>query len=309
MAGARRYFSALDGLSPGAGTMTAYYEAAWHMRAQVVESWMAAGELSLPRLLSRFQTYQERYSLGVDKRGGRLTGWLEWQEVDPDWSWRGLRKLESGKRGILRGDDCAMPPYVQFNMAEMLVDFADDVDTIVELGSGYGGQLFRLFLAGGPGDARYVGAEISPAGRDLAEKLAQLQPGLRFENHVFDLNDPDWSCLNGSRRALIFSSWSLMYPQSLPDDFFLGLSRWPGSATLVFCEPLGFQWGASHPVSDAQKNLAATGLINGNLADLVGAATAQGLIEPLLVAKDLFSRNRDEAPDLMSVLVYAKAES
>lgn len=309
MAGRNRYFSNLDGLPFEQQTMEAYYEAAWHMRAEVIEGWIAAGETSLARLLSLFRAHEQRYVLNTKVFDNRLTGWLEWHEADADWQWRGLRKLESYHTGIMRGEDCVMPPYVQFNLTEMLVDFADDVDTVVELGSGYGLQLFRMFLAGASANARYVGAELSPSGRGLSEKLARLEPRLRFESHEFDMNAPDWSCLNGSRKALIFSSWSLMYPHFLPDDFFQGLARWPGSATLVFWEPLGFQWGASHPVSVNQKNLAASGMLNVNLAHLANAATAQGLIEPLMVAKDLFSRRRDEVTDLMSVMVYAKAES
>lgn len=305
----RRFFPALKDMAPAQAMTDAYYQAAWEMRGEVLDGLIAAGEVSLPRLLSRMQAHEEQHVLDVDMENGRLTGWLDWKVAAEDWAWRGLRKLESNGTGVLRGHDYEKPPYVQFNLPGMLADFADDVDTIVELGSGYGLQLFRLFYAGAPADARYVGAEISPSGRAVADRLAALQPGLRFESRAFDLMHPDWSFLEGSRKALIFSAWALMYPPRLPADFLHGLARWPGAATLVFCEPVGFQWGLSHRLSAQQKDASEQGRLNTNLLPLLGEAAKQGVVEPLLLSKDLFARSGDDAFDLISILVYAKSES
>lgn len=304
-----RYYPALKGLSVRQDRMTPYYEAAWDMRSAVMLDWIEAGETSLVRLLSRFQEHERHYKIYAGTDGDILSGWLRWWDRTNDWPWRGLKKLETSQPAVSRGQDVDLSPYVRFDLSEMLCDFADDVDTIVELGSGYGLQLFKLYHAGAPASARYVGAEISSSGRALAETLAALEPGLRFESRDFDLSRPDWSILDGSRKALIFSSWALMYPHFLPNDFFEGLSRWAGAATLVFCEPLGYQWGVSHPMSENQMAAARGGQLNCNLAALAADATAKGLIEPLLVAKDVFSCSQDDAFDLMSVLVYAKPES
>lgn len=306
---ARRFSAALEGFVPGQQPMEDYYEAAWALRSTVIDGWIAAGETSLVRLLSRFQAHERRYRVLTEVKDGKMTGWQEWSEVSDDWEWRGLNKLEKGCPGVLRGREVEMSPYVTFDLAQMLGDFTDGVDTIVELGSGYGLRLFELYHAGAPAQARYVGAEISPSGRALAERLAALEPGLQFDSRAFDLNNPDWSFLAGSRKALIFSSWSLMYPRYLPDDFFVRLSSWPGAATLVFCEPLGFQWGVSDSLSAGQVDAANSGALNLNLAALAADAVAAGLIEPLLVGKDIYARTVDDAFDLMSVLVYAKAES
>lgn len=296
-----RFFPELVGKPPNHPD---YYIAAWQMRRDVIESWIAQGETSLPRLLARFLRFERHYGLGGTAQDGLMAGTLYFVPVSEDADFA-LAALERWHPAIIRGRDAEILDYLRFDLTDMLVEFADGVDTVLELGSGYGLQLFRMFHGGAPADIRYVGGEPTDSGRALAERLAALEPAMRFESVDFDIHTPDWSCLEGSRKALIFTSWSLMYADFIPDEFFRALAAWPGEATLVFCEPLGFQWGISHPVSQAQADIHENGGLNGDLVVALDKAVRQGLIEPLLVAKDVFARRTDPF-DLMSVVVCAK---
>lgn len=282
-----------------------YYEASWTMRTAVIQEWIDGGETNLSRLLARFLRFERQYSITGETRAGQPTGWLRYMPVKKSGSSSALDRLENWHPGMLRGKPVEVIDYLQFDLADMLADLAGDVDCVFELGSGYGLQLFRLFLADGPRQARYIGGEFCASGRELAEKLARLEPNMRFESVAFDLRRPDWSALDGSRKALIFTSWALMYVNDMAEDFFESLARWPGEATLVFCEPVGFQWGVSHPISAEQAECHAAKQLNGDLVAAVNRAAAAGLIEPLVLAQDVFAKSTGPF-DLFSLLVCHK---
>lgn len=300
------FFPTLAGRSLSGEVMTDYYDAAWQLRRQVFEKWIAAGETSLPRLLARFESLERDHGIVAVGDGQTMSGTLVYKSMVGAKTEMACDRLEAWRPGIIQGRDVSLLPFMKFDLAAMLAGFAQDVDTIVELGAGFGPKLFQLFLAGGPVNARYVAGEISPAGRDLARMLAALEPRLRFDARPFDLSRPDWSLLEGAGKALIFTSWALMYVNAVPDDFFQTLAAWPGEAILVFCEPLGFQWGGNAAPSHQQILACAQGRLNGNLAKALTEATGRGLIEPMVVAADVFSPSHDPF-DLMSVAVYAKA--
>ena len=281
-----------------------YFEAAWQMRGALLDDMIADGETCLPRLLSRFVSLERSYNIICDLDQGRLNGSFRYAAKTKDLP-SPLDRLETWHPGVVRGADVPLLEYMVFDTAAMLADLAEGVDTVFELGGGYGLQLFRLYYGGGPGQARYVSGESSPAGRDLSCRLAALEPRLRFEARPFDFHAPDWSALDGSRKALIFTHWSLMYAQKIPDSFFSGLAAWPGEAVLAFVEPIGFQLGGSHPLSAVQAEANQSRNLNGDFAKALSAAAAQGLVEPLVVAKDVFAREH-KAFDLVSVVVCAK---
>ncbi|MCA1907277.1 MAG: hypothetical protein LDL39_02850 [Magnetospirillum sp.] len=280
-----------------------YFRSAWRFRGELLSQWIAEGETVLPRLLTRFTTLERRYVVNCGIEDGAMTGLFVY--VPKGTVHAPLDALEHWSEGVLRGKTVDMPEYVNYDTISLLADLADGVDTVLELGAGYGLQLFRLFYAGAPADARYVAADISQAGLDLGESLSRLEPRMNFSTVAFDIARPDWSVLKGSRKALIFTHWSMMYAPKVPDDFFGGLAGWPGEAVMVFVEPLGFQWGGGHPVSEKQREAAEMGALNGDFAEALSAAAAKGWIEPLVVANDVFSRSQHPF-DLCSVVVCSK---
>lgn len=290
-------------IAGAAFTSDAYYHAAWRFRGELLNHWIAEGETVLPRLLARFTALERRYAVHCGLEDGTLTGLFLY--VPKGTACDPLDALEQRGEGVLRGKTVDMPQYVNFDTVGLLADLVDGVDTVLELGAGYGLQLFRLFYAGAPADARYVAADLSQAGLDVGESLSRLEPRMNFSTVLFDIAHPDWSVLKGSRKALIFTHWSMMYAPRVPDDFFGGLAEWPGEAVMVFVEPLGFQWGGGHPISEKQRESWAMGALNGDFAEALSAAAAKGWVEPLVVANDLFSRSLHPL-ELCSVVVCSK---
>lgn len=280
-----------------------YYNAVWRFRGELLNQWIAEGETVLPRLLARFTALERRYAVQCGLEDGTLTGLFLY--VPKGAAFDPLDALEQRGEGVLLGKTVDMPQYVNFDTIGLLADLVDGVDTVLELGAGYGLQLFRLFYAGAPADARYVAADLSQAGLAVGESLSRLEPRMNFSRVAFDIAHPDWSVLKGSRKALIFTHWSMMYAPRVPDDFFGGLAGWPGEAVMVFVEPLGFQWGGEHLVSERQREALAMGALNGDFAEAMSAAAAKGWVEPLVVATDLFSRSQHPF-DLCSVVVCSK---
>jgi len=281
-----------------------YYQGAWRFRGELLEEWISQGETSLPRLLARFTALERRYEARCGLDQGHFTGYFVYVPINgvlPP-----LDALEQRHDGVLCGTTVAMPEYLTFDVASLLVDLAGDADAIVELGAGYGLQLFKMFYAGAAADAHYIASDLNRTGLDLGRRLSSLEPRMGFSTAIFDINDPDWSMLKGCRKALIFTHWAMMYANQVGEAFFRKLAAWPGEATLVFIEPLGFQWGGNHSLSDTQRDGASKGLLNANLGQELAAAVSRGEIEPLVISNDIFSRSLTPL-DLVSVAVYAKS--
>jgi hypothetical protein len=86
-----------------------------------------------------------------------------------------------------------------------------DTELVVELGCGWGWHIIGSWLAGGPREALYVGAEYTAAGRGATQSLADLDPQLRFQALAFDYNDPfaGLGSLGSVRDAVVFSVHSI----------------------------------------------------------------------------------------------------
>ena len=78
---------------------------------------------------------------------------------------------------------------------EILRNIEADTRVILELGSGYSKNLFRVWLNGGPLDALYIGAEYTEAGRECGEFLAALEPKSTIGQSELNLYDPNFADL------------------------------------------------------------------------------------------------------------------
>jgi hypothetical protein len=114
--------------------------------------------------------------------------------------------------------------------------------TIVELGSGYGRNLFWLWLQGGPKDAEYLACEFTEAGRRCTERLAGLAPEMRVLALPYDFNEPDYESLSkGTGDLVVFTCHSFeQISQAKPIVFerLLALDR---PVRGIHFEPIGWQ--------------------------------------------------------------------
>lgn len=118
-----------------------------------------------------------------------------------------------------------------------------ETQRIVELGSGWGGNLFRLWLAGGPGRAEYVGCEYTEAGRDVNRLFADLEPALRMTSLPFDYLTPDLSALRSGADTLLFTCHSIEQITEIGESLFDEILALPNIRRVVHLEPVGWQIG------------------------------------------------------------------
>ena len=126
-------------------------------------------------------------------------------------------------------------------LTELSRQLEDDTVNIVELGSGFGKQLFRLWLNGGPPRAKYLAFEFTDSGRKCAEYLASLEPGIRFETYPFDYYAPKIDGFDRNAKTFVFTSYSIEQIPMLGSAVFEELLAIPGLAKVIHVEPVGWQ--------------------------------------------------------------------
>lgn len=125
-------------------------------------------------------------------------------------------------------------------LARTVADHAEGAEAVVELGAGWGANLFGSYLAGGPQDAHYVAAEYTDAGRRAAELLAARAPELSFAAAAFDFHHPTWE-LPTFERATVFTAHAIEQVPHLPASFLPFVASLAEEVTVLHFEPIGWQ--------------------------------------------------------------------
>jgi len=121
-----------------------------------------------------------------------------------------------------------------------------DTRRIVELGSGWGANLFNLWLGGAPRQAAFVALEYTATGREVTELLARTAPDMAVTVRPFDYHRPDLSEFRTGERTVVFTSHSIEQITYLNDALFDELLAIPGLDRVVHVEPVGWQlWEGS----------------------------------------------------------------
>ena len=116
-----------------------------------------------------------------------------------------------------------------------------DCQAVVELGAGWGRNLAGLALRLDRPDLRFIAAEQSASGRDVAARLLSLGGRFQGEAVPFDFYAADFAFLEGVEEALIFTHAAIEQIAFLPVDFIARIAASCPRATLVFMEPFGWQ--------------------------------------------------------------------
>lgn len=287
-----------------------FYEIAWNVRLQFIDSLIAEGETNPYRIIKKMEAWERRHDLLLDKvttyaptgDGDRTEISATGYSGDARWiPTKGGRfdKLPTGidafVESSLRGAELVVPAYTDISgiPAKWIVDlWRDDHDCIVELGSGLGRNIFEIYFNGGPAKATYFACEISASGRKVTEKLAALMPELDIRVCPFDHCRPDLSFLRGRGNALMFSCHSIEQVDRLPDDYFGHLAGAAKTVTCAHFEPFGFQISTDSPISKAQENAARSKKWNSNFVHLLEKAHASQTIKVTYLATDLFAMDK-----------------
>jgi hypothetical protein len=155
-----------------------------------------------------------------------------------------------------------------------------DTDLVVELGSGWGRNLFLAWFAGGPRSARYVAAEYTEAGRRVAARLGALAPGLDLASIPFDYHAPDLELVSTGRRALVFTAHSIEQIARLPDAVVDQIRGLADEVTCVHFEPVGWQF-RERELEGSSERYAAEHDYSANLAPLLRRRAQAGELELL----------------------------
>jgi len=116
-----------------------------------------------------------------------------------------------------------------------------DTKRIIELGSGWGANLFYLWLGGAPRAADYVALEYTEAGRAATELLAGTEPDLSMTVRPFDYHRPDLSEFRSGDKTVVFTSHSIEQITHLSDRLFDELLAIPGLHRVIHVEPVTWQ--------------------------------------------------------------------
>ena len=117
----------------------------------------------------------------------------------------------------------------------------DDTRRIVELGSGWGGNLFHLRSGGAPPAAEFHAMEFTETGRQVTRMVAALDPEMKLSIHAFDYLRPDFSPLAAPLPTVVFSNHSIEQITELGRGFFDALLAVPELQRVVHIEPVGWQ--------------------------------------------------------------------
>lgn len=212
------------------------YEHLWQGVSQKFDKTLEQGE----RDLSRVHLFMRR-NFGPDFEDEHLRKKYESHEN---------KLLETGyllDRQLVRVD--GLDPRVvtlitdSVKMREAISAFGPGVRRIVELGSGWGKNLFNLFRFGAPFGAEYWGFELTATGRQLMERVgAECAPTMRLRSAAFDYYNADFSALAEPLETCVFTHHSIEQIPELPVTLVERVLGIPGFKMCVHMEPVGFQF-------------------------------------------------------------------
>ena len=168
-----------------------YNREKWPQLLEMAEDLVAAGEHSMPRLLSLLELHQRNSWHRAKADSAPLESAAFSRRVDIPFA-----AAFEGFAGMVARTICnACRP---------------ETGCVVELGSGYGRILFRVWLSGGPSKAPYFALEYAESGRDCTTLLGDLEPTMDISAYSFNLYEPDYSLLPTELdHAVVFSCQSI----------------------------------------------------------------------------------------------------
>ncbi len=141
-------------------------------------------------------------------------------------------------------------------IADLVAGYCNaDTKRIIELGSGWGANLFYLWLGGAPRSAEYVAMEYTATGREATQLVGSTEPQLALATRPFDYHRPDLSEFRTGERTVVFTSHSIEQITHLGDALFEELLAIPGLDHVIHVEPVGWQLLAESAIDPLIRSL------------------------------------------------------
>ena len=256
-----------------------FYEKAWAFRAKFLEEQLESGANAL-QAIKELEKKERGYTLGVnDTTGEVLYMKKEISEDEPHIKDTNIALYS--KRGF-NGNIIILPKHTSYDFTTLLIDLIDATgpyDAIIELGCGYGGNLFKIFYGGGPREAKYIGGEFTKSGVEIAQKLAKKAPKMKTEFFHFNHLEPKLPFKKPFKRAFVFTCHSIEQVMQINENWFDEVVKAGEFVRGAHIEPFGFQLKNSGPLSDMHKDFMIQNSWNINFVEVLRQAVERKIVK------------------------------
>nr|WP_321427401.1 class I SAM-dependent methyltransferase [uncultured Campylobacter sp.] len=256
-----------------------FYEKAWAFRAKFLESELQSGANAL-QAIKELEKKERGYTLGVNDTTGEVL-YMKKEISDDEPHIKDTNIALYSKRGF-NGNIIILPKHTSYNFTTLLIDLIDATgpyDAIIELGCGYGRNLFEIFYGGGPRDAKYIGGEFTKSGVEIAQKLAKKAPKMKTEFFHFNHLEPKLPFKKPFKRAFVFTCHSIEQVMQINENWFDEVVKAGEFVRGAHLEPFGFQLKNSGPLSDMHKDFMIQNSWNINFAEVLRQAVERKIIK------------------------------
>lgn len=256
-----------------------FYEKAWAFRAKFLESQLESGANAL-QAIKELEKKERGYTLGVNDTTGEVL-YMKKEISDDEPHIKDTNIALYSKRGF-NGNIIILPKHTSYNFRTLLIDLIDATgpyDAIIELGCGYGRNLFEIFYGGGPRDAKYIGGEFTKSGVEIAQKLAKKAPKMKTEFFHFNHLEPKLPFKKPFKRAFVFTCHSIEQVMQINENWFDEVVKAGEFVRGAHIEPFGFQLKNSGPLSDMHKDFMIQNSWNINFAEVLRQAVERKIIK------------------------------
>ena len=128
---------------------------------------------------------------------------------------------------------------------DVLSSHREQIDCVVELGSGTGRNLFKMFHAVKDRlgvELEMHACELTDTGRTISKTLHRLCPAMNLSIHAFDYYEPDLSFLGQGRNVLFVTVFSIEQISVLGKSVFDEMLARTNSCFCLHFEPVGWQF-------------------------------------------------------------------
>ena len=189
--------------------------------SHVIES----GELNLSRIIF-YADFMHLISIpGIPEKPRKTNKYIQDQQI--------LTHNNYSYEAIAQGVQCA-------RIQEIVNTCDKNTERIIELGSGYGKNLFLLELNGAPREVEYHAYEFSPKARDLTKKIKDTTTFSKLRIKNFDYYNADFSNLD-NKPTVVFTNYSIEGIPQIDPALIEKISNIPGFQKCIHIEPIGWQ--------------------------------------------------------------------
>ena len=256
-----------------------FYEKAWAFRAKFLESQLQSGANTL-QAIKELEKKERGYTLIVNNTTGEVL-YMKKEISDDEPHIKDTNIALYSKRGF-NGNIIILPKHTSYDFTTLLIDLIDATgpyDAIIELGCGYGGNLFEIFYGGGPREAKYIGGEFTKSGIEIAQKLAKKAPKMKTEFFHFNHLEPKLPFKKPFKRAFVFTCHGIEQVMQINENWFDEVVKAGEFVRGAHLEPFGFQLKNSGPLSDMHKDFMIQNSWNINFAEVLRQAVERKIVK------------------------------